>query len=160
VLPFNCLDTHRKEEDKVDAKVKIKESVKTEKKSMLQKLKAMAKSLKQNLMVLYLAYRDPRVPFFAKIMAVCVVAYAFSPVDLIPDFVPILGYLDDLIIVPLGVYVTLRQFPSEVLEEYRTQAEERRKSGKPKNWFTGVLIIGLWLALAVWAFLYFYHHFF
>ncbi|TVY07340.1 DUF1232 domain-containing protein [Paenibacillus cremeus] len=96
----------------------------------------------------------------AKIIAVCVVAYAFSPVNLIPDFIPVVGYLDDLLLVPLGVYLTLRLFPSEVLEGYRAQAEERRKARKPKNWFTGALIIGLWLALALWACLYLYHRFF
>jgi len=133
--------------------------IESEKKSMLQRLKTAAKKLKQNLLVLYLAYRDPRVPLFAKILAVCVVAYAFSPVDLIPDFIPVLGYLDDLIIVPLGVYLTLRMFPSKVLEEYRAQAEEKGKTGKPRNWFTGALIIGLWLALAIWVLLSLYHRF-
>ncbi|WP_271754392.1 YkvA family protein [Cohnella sp. JJ-181] len=116
----------------------------------------MAKQLKSNLMVMYLAYRDRRVPWFAKIFAICVVAYAFSPVDLIPDFIPILGYLDDLILVPLGVYIAIRLFPREVIEEYRTQAEERRKLGKPKNWITGTLIIALWIALAAWSSWYIY----
>ncbi|UUZ95817.1 DUF1232 domain-containing protein [Paenibacillus sp. P25] len=119
----------------------------------------MAKRLKSNLMVLYLAYRDPRVPWFAKVFALCVVAYAFSPVDLIPDFIPVLGYLDDLILVPLGVYIALRLFPSHVLEEYRAQAEERRKSGKPRNWLTGALIIALWILAGIWACLYVYRIF-
>jgi uncharacterized membrane protein YkvA (DUF1232 family) len=150
VLPFYSEDVHGKELLKMDE---------NEKKSILQKLKAAAKRLKQHLMVIYLAYRDPRVPLFAKIIAVCVVAYAFSPVDLIPDFIPILGYLDDLIIVPLGVYMTLRLFPSMVIEEYRAKADERRKAGKPKNWFTGALIIGLWFALTIWVCLYLYQRF-
>ncbi|CAG7639166.1 YkvA family protein [Paenibacillus allorhizosphaerae] len=128
--------------------------------SLLHRLKTMAKKLKQNLMTIYLAYRDPRVSLFAKIFAVCVVAYAFSPVDLIPDFIPVLGYLDDVIIVPLGVYITLRLIPPEVLEEYRAAAEERRKLGKPINWFTGALIIGLWLCLAVAASMYLYKLFY
>ncbi len=123
---------------------------------MLSRLKTMAKKLKSNLMVMYLAYRDPRVPLFTKIFAICVVAYAFSPVDLIPDFIPILGYLDDLILVPLGVYIALRLFPKEVLEDYRARAEERRKLGKPKNWITGTLIIALWFALALWSGWYMY----
>jgi uncharacterized membrane protein YkvA (DUF1232 family) len=126
------------------------------KQSLFSRLKSMAKKLKANLMVMYLAYRDPRVPMFTKIFAICVVAYAFSPVDLIPDFIPILGYLDDLILVPLGVYLALRLFPKEVLEEYRAKAEEQRKLGKPKNWVTGTLIIALWMALAVWAGWYIY----
>lgn len=128
------------------------------KQSLLIKLKTMAKKLKANLIVMYLAYRDPRVPLFTKIFAICVVAYAFSPVDLIPDFIPILGYLDDLILVPLGVYFALRLFPKEVLDEYRTKAEEQRKLGKPKNWITGTLIIVLWIALAVWSGWYIYGH--
>ncbi|MBP1154874.1 MULTISPECIES: YkvA family protein [unclassified Paenibacillus] len=131
-------------------------TVKEKKQSLLIKLKTMVKKLKSNLMVMYLAYRDPRVPLFAKIFAICVVAYAFSPVDLIPDFIPILGYLDDLILVPLGVYIALRLFPKEVLEEYRARAEEQRKLGKPKNWITGTLIIALWIALAVWSGWYIY----
>ncbi|MCR2805767.1 YkvA family protein [Paenibacillus soyae] len=124
--------------------------------SLLNRLRTMAKKLKANLMVMYLAYRDPRVPLFTKIFAICVVAYAFSPVDLIPDFIPVLGYLDDVILVPLGVYMTLRLFPKEVLEEYRTKAEEQRKLGKPKNWITGMLIIAVWVALAVWCGWYIY----
>jgi uncharacterized membrane protein YkvA (DUF1232 family) len=124
---------------------------KENKQSLLKRLKAMAKKLKANLIVMYLAYRDPRVPLFTKIFAICVVAYAFSPVDLIPDFIPILGYLDDLILVPLGVYIALRLFPQEVLEEYRTKAEEQRKLGKPKNWITGTLIIIIWITLAMWG---------
>ena len=128
--------------------------------SLLQKLKALAKKLKQSLMTIYLAYRDPRVSWFAKLFAVCVVAYAFSPVDLIPDFIPVLGYLDDLILVPLGVYITLRLIPTEVLEEYRAMAEERRKLGKPKNWLTGAIIIAVWLGLALAASLYLYKLFF
>lgn len=121
------------------------------KQSLLNRLKTMAKKLKINLMVMYFAYRDPRVPLIAKVFAICVVAYAFSPVDLIPDFIPVLGYLDDLILVPLGVYIALRLFPKEVLEEYRTKAEEHRKLGRPKNWVTGTLIIAVWIALAVWC---------
>lgn len=131
-------------------------TAKEKKQSLLIKLKTMVKKLKSNLMVMYLAYRDPRVPLFAKIFAICVVAYAFSPVDLIPDFIPILGYLDDLILVPLGVYIALRLFPKEVLEEYRARAEEQKKLGKPKNWITGTLIIALWIALAVWSGWYIY----
>lgn len=127
--------------------------------SFINRLKTMAKKLKTNLMVMYLAYRDPRVPLFPKIFAICVVAYAFSPVDLIPDFIPILGYLDDLILVPLGVYIALRLFPKGVLEEYRTRAEEQRKLGKPKNWIIGTLVIAVWIALAVWSGWYIYTQF-
>jgi len=98
--------------------------VNEKKQTLRSKLKAMAKKLKTSLMVMYLAYRDPRVPLFAKAFAICVVAYAFSPVDLIPDFIPIVGYLDDLILVPIGVYIALRLFPQEVLEAYRFRGAE------------------------------------
>ncbi|MBM7569089.1 YkvA family protein [Paenibacillus sacheonensis] len=134
----------------MDAKANVK------KQSLFNRLKTMAKKLKSNLMVMYFAYRDPRIPLFTKIAAICVVAYAFSPVDLIPDFIPILGYLDDLIIVPLGVYIALRLFPKEVLEEFRAKAEEQIKFGKPKNWIAGTFIIVIWFALAIWCAWYFY----
>lgn len=74
----------------------------------LQKLKQQAKELKTELSALYLACHDPRVPWYAKALAICVVGYAFSPIDLIPDFIPILGYLDDLIIVPLGIVLVIK----------------------------------------------------
>ena len=117
----------------------------------LTKLKNYARKLKQNLFVLYLSYRDHRVPWYAKLVAICVVAYAFSPIDLIPDFIPVLGYLDDLIIVPLGISLALKLIPLYIIEENREKAEEIRKQGKPKNWFVGVLFILIWLLLAFWV---------
>jgi len=118
--------------------------------STLSKLKSYARKLKQNLFVLYLSYRDDRTPWYAKVVAICVVAYAFSPIDLIPDFIPILGYIDDLIIVPLGISLALKLIPSHIMEENREKAEEMRKNGKPKNWFVGILFILVWLLLAAW----------
>jgi uncharacterized membrane protein YkvA (DUF1232 family) len=119
--------------------------------TLIDKLKGLARKLKQNLYVLFLAYKDPRVPWYAKLFAISVVAYAFSPIDLIPDFIPILGYLDDLIIVPLGIILALKLIPSSIIEEYRIKAEEVRKNGKPKNWVMGVLFIAIWISLAVWT---------
>ena len=116
----------------------------------LSKLKNYAKTVKQDLVVLYLSYKDPRTPLYAKILAMCVVAYAFSPIDLIPDFIPIIGYLDDVILVPLGIIVTLKLIPSAVLEEKREQARHMEKSDKPKNWFAGAVFIVIWILLAVW----------
>ena len=81
-----------------------------------------ARQLKRETYALYLAYRDPRVPWYAKVLAVCVVAYAFSPIDLIPDFIPVLGYLDDLVFVPLGISLALRLIPPEVMAECRACA--------------------------------------
>src|SRR5687768_16807797 len=93
--------------------------------------KAWARGLKVEVAALYLACRDPRVPWYAKAATGCVVAYAFSPIDLIPDFVPVLGYLDDLILVPLAVLVVRRLIPPDVLADCRFRAAEVIESGKP-----------------------------
>jgi uncharacterized membrane protein YkvA (DUF1232 family) len=113
-------------------------------------MKTWARGIKRNVFVLFLAYRDPRVPWYAKLFAALVVAYAFSPIDLIPDFIPILGYLDDLIIVPLGIALALKMIPPVVVEQCRVRAEEIRNNGKPKNWITGAIFILVWVLLAVW----------
>lgn len=115
----------------------------------LTTFKMRANKLKQDVYVLFLAYKDSRVPWYAKFFAICVVAYAFSPVDLIPDFIPILGYLDDLIIVPVGVALALKMIPKPILDEYRTKVELLRQKGKPKNWISGILIITIWVLCAV-----------
>lgn len=124
---------------------------------MFEKIKIWAKQLKRQVFVLYLAYKDSRVPLFAKIFSACVVAYAFSPIDLIPDFIPILGYLDDIILVPLGIYFALKLIPKHVLEECNIQAELLLNNKKPKNWIAGTLIIVLWISIAIyltyWLFL-------
>lgn len=117
---------------------------------MFEQIKKRAKQLKSELYVLLLAYRDPRVPLYAKLFVMCVVAYAFSPIDLIPDFIPILGYLDDLILVPLGIMLAIRMIPREVLVGCRKLAEERRLQGKPRNWIAGILIIFIWIGCALW----------
>ena len=122
-----------------------------EQENTLTKLKNYARKLKQNLFVLYLAYKDNRVPWYAKWVAICVVAYAFSPIDLIPDFIPVLGYLDDIIIVPLGISLALKLIPAYIIEDNREKAEEIRKNGKPKNWFVAVLFILIWISLAFWV---------
>ena len=122
-----------------------------EKVNTLTKLKNYARKLKQNLFVLYLSYKDIRVPWYAKLVAICVVAYAFSPIDLIPDFIPVLGYLDDLIIVPLGISLALKLIPSYIIEENREKAEVIRGDGKPKNWFVALLFILIWILLTFWV---------
>ncbi|USG67380.1 YkvA family protein [Brevibacillus ruminantium] len=83
-----------------------------------------ARLLKRDAFVLYFAYKDHRVAWYAKLFAICVVAYAFSPIDLIPDFIPILGYLDDIILVPLGIWLALKYIPKEVLRDCRAKAQE------------------------------------
>jgi uncharacterized membrane protein YkvA (DUF1232 family) len=105
-----------------------------------------ARRLKREVYALYYAYKHPRVPWYAKLVAVCVVAYAFSPIDLIPDLVPILGYLDDLVLVPLGIALVLRLIPDDVLAECRRQAEQRQ--GRPVNWIAAGVIVAIWIGAA------------
>lgn len=118
--------------------------------NVLNNLKSKVRTLKQELYVLYLAYRDSRVPWYAKLFVICVVAYAFSPIDLIPDFIPVLGYLDDLIIVPLGITLALKLIPKSVLEDCRAKANEIKQQGKPKNYIMAMVFVLIWILLAVW----------
>ena len=112
--------------------------------------KQWARRLKSETYALYLAYRDPRVPWYAKLFAALVVGYAFSPIDLIPDSIPVLGYLDDLILVPLGVALAVRMIPEDVLSESRQKAREMVKRGeRPVSRAAAAVIVVLWLALAV-----------
>lgn len=111
------------------------------------KLKEKAKSLKNEVMALYLAYKRPDVPWYAKLLSILVVGYALSPVDLIPDFIPVVGYLDDLVLVPLGVALVVRMIPPKVMEECREQARDAFSSGKPVNWISGIIIILVWITI-------------
>lgn len=113
---------------------------------MLDQLRQRAHALKRETYALFFAYHDPRTPWYARVVAACVVAYAFSPIDLIPDFVPILGYLDDLILVPLGVALALRLIPPEVMAESRVRAAAAAQ--RPTSWAAAAVIITLWLSLA------------
>ncbi len=96
---------------------------------------------------LYLAYRDPSVPWYAKVCVACVVGYALSPIDLIPDFIPVLGYLDDLIIVPIGITLALKMIPVPIMEQCRVRAIESLSQDKPKIWLGAGIIIAIWLLL-------------
>jgi len=125
---------------------------------MWNKFKQAAQDLKADTYALYLAYRDPRTPWYAKAWAALVVAYAFSPIDLIPDFIPVLGYLDDLLLVPLGVFLALKLIPEEVMEVSRIKAREDRE--RPVNWWSGAAIILLWLALAGLGIMWVIRHYF
>ena len=106
------------------------------------------KQLKQETYALYLAYKDPRVPWYARVWLALVVGYAFSPIDLIPDFIPILGYLDDLILIPAGIWLALKLIPPQVLDDCRAQAAGKLRENRPVSWGTAVLIITIWLTLA------------
>jgi uncharacterized membrane protein YkvA (DUF1232 family) len=107
-----------------------------------------ARMLKRETYAVYLACRDPRVPWYGRLLAACVVGYAFSPIDLIPDFIPVLGYLDDLILIPLGIALLLKVIPSEVMAECRERAAIAMVGGKPKNWIAAGIIVAIWFSLA------------
>lgn len=111
----------------------------------IDSLKRRASRLKTEVHALYLAYRDPRVPWYAKVWAACVIAYAFSPIDLIPDPIPILGYLDDLILIPLGITLAIRMIPPEVMAECRQRAQLATGAGRRSGWIAAGVIVALWL---------------
>ena len=117
----------------------------------LDSLKRWAKKLKTELRALYLAYKDPRVPAHARVLAVVVVAYAFSPIDLIPDPIPVLGYLDDLILIPLGIAIAVRMIPADVLAECRERARATQTEAGPKGTAAAVAVVAIWLLLAALA---------
>ena len=119
---------------------------------LTNRIKAWAKSLKRDVMTLWFVLRHPHTPWLARALAAILTAYALSPIDLIPDFIPVLGYLDDLIIVPLGIWLLLKIIPEEVLIECRNQADEwfRQDQQKPRSWVGLLIILGLWVG-AAWA---------
>jgi uncharacterized membrane protein YkvA (DUF1232 family) len=107
--------------------------------------------LKRETYALYLAYKDPRVPWYARLWVAVIVGYAFSPIDLIPDFIPVLGYLDDLVLIPLGLLLAVKLIPADVMAQCREQAQTELAEGKPVNWLAGVVIVGLWLLSAAFV---------
>ncbi|WP_333266766.1 YkvA family protein [Microcoleus sp. Aus8_D3] len=117
----------------------------------MQSLKQAARQLKKETYAVYLASRDQRVPWYARVLAGVTVAYAFSPIDLIPDFIPILGYLDDLIIVPLGIWLILKMIPPQVLAECREKAAAEIERGKPINRTAAAVIIAIWIGFGILA---------
>ena len=112
-------------------------------------LKERAKQLKTDIPAVFLALKDKKTPWYAKLIAALTVAYALSPIDFIPDFVPILGYLDDLIILPSLVALTIKLIPNDVFEEYREQARNMWHDGRPKKWYFAVPIICVWVLIVV-----------
>jgi uncharacterized membrane protein YkvA (DUF1232 family) len=123
---------------------------------LLAALKQRARRLKADTFALYLAARHPGTPWYAKLLVAGIVAYAFSPIDLIPDFVPILGYLDDLILIPMGIALAVKMVPAPVLAECRARAQEAISHGKPVSRVGGAFIILIWVALTalciIWAY--------
>jgi uncharacterized membrane protein YkvA (DUF1232 family) len=118
---------------------------------LIERLKRHAGQLKTELYALYLAYRDPRVPWVARVVAACVVGYAFSPIDLIPDFIPVIGYLDDLILVPLGIKLAIGMIPENVMSESRVKAQAAIQQGMPVNWVAAAIIMAVWIGIAAAA---------
>src|SRR6476469_6047273 len=120
--------------------------------SIKHSLKTWVRNLKRDSVALYLAARDPRVPWYAKAVAVTVAAYALSPIDLIPDFIPVLGYIDDLIIVPLGIVLVIRLIPPEIMAEHRDTAIAAQD--RPVSRAAAAVIVTIWvvaIGLTVWV---------
>jgi len=116
--------------------------------ALLEKLKQNARVLKSEIFALYLAARDPRTPWYAKLLVAGIVAYAFSPIDLIPDFVPVVGYLDDLILLPLGIILAIKMVPQPVMAECRARSKAIIHNRKPVSRIAGAVIVVIWLLLA------------
>ncbi len=116
--------------------------------TILSSARDWARRIKRDVVALWIAARDPRVPLIAKLVAGAVAAYALSPIDLIPDFIPVLGYLDDIIIVPLGIVLAVKLIPSALLAEFRQEAI--RRAARPVSRAGALAVIALWLIAAVW----------
>ena len=109
--------------------------------------KQKARQLKVKTYALYLAYKDPRTPFYARVLAACIVGYALSPIDLIPDFIPVLGYLDDVVLIPIGVGLVLKMIPETVIQECEKKAAATLSRNQPKSRIAAVIIVTIWLLL-------------
>ena len=124
---------------------------------MIARVNDWARRIKRDLNALYLASRDPRVPWYAKALALAVAGYALSPVDLIPDFIPVLGFLDDIIIVPLGIMLVVRLIPPEIMAEHRELAAAAQE--RPISHVAGIVIMAIWLSCATLLGWLVYRHF-
>lgn len=124
--------------------------------SLLAELRRRARHLKAETFALYLAARHPLTPWYAKLFVAAIVAYALSPIDLIPDFIPVVGYLDDLVLIPLGIALAIRLVPPAVLAECRERARKTMHGGRPVSRIAAMVIVILWLLLAalclVWGY--------
>jgi uncharacterized membrane protein YkvA (DUF1232 family) len=120
---------------------------------VLERLQRWARELKAQVVTLWFCRQHPDTPWSAKLLAAFVVAYAFSPIDLVPDFIPVLGYVDDLLLVPLGVYLTVRLIPPHVLAAARVEAEAwmASKASRPRSYWAAGAIVLVWIAVAYWA---------
>lgn len=116
--------------------------------TLVDRIRMWAHALKRDTLALWIAARSPETPVIAKLVAAAVAAYAFSPIDLIPDFIPIIGLLDDIILVPLGIELALRLIPHDLMERFRAEADAR--DNEPRSLLTAAVIIALWLAVIAW----------
>src|SRR5918995_3389137 len=119
----------------------------------MAQLRGWARAIKKDVVALYIAGRDPRVPWYVKAAAVAIAAYALSPIDLIPDFIPVLGYLDEVILLPIAIALVVRMIPDPLMAEFREEAQ--RRSERPTSRAAAAVIIALWIAaitLTLWAF--------
>lgn len=124
---------------------------------MLATLKTRAHQLKQQTLTVYFAARDPRTPFWVRLLAMLVTAYALSPIDLIPDFIPVIGFLDDIILIPLGLAVVIRNVPPTVMKSARSKAQKATR--KPVNYYTAILFVALWLSVLWWLASWIFHEY-
>lgn len=115
--------------------------------TILDKIKEKSKSLKIEIVAIFLSMKDNRTPLLAKVMVVLTVSYAFSPIDIIPDFIPVLGYLDDLIILPLMLTATIKLIPPEVLSECRILVKDKTLINKKIGIFAGIVILFMWIGI-------------
>lgn len=104
-------------------------------------------NFKTDILAVFLAVQDKRVPLYVKAFALLVVGYAFSPIDLVPDFIPILGQIDDLVLLPAGMYLIKRMLPEPLLDEYREKAATLKHDIKRKSWIAAIIIIAIWVAI-------------
>ena len=117
--------------------------------TMLERVKQWARAIKRDVIALWIAARDPRVPWYAKALAAAIAAYALSPVDLIPDFIPVLGYLDELVILPVGILLVAKLIPAPLMAEFRERAVMIAQ--KPRSTTAAVIIVTIWIAVAALA---------
>ncbi|MDO4198320.1 MAG: DUF1232 domain-containing protein [Erysipelotrichaceae bacterium] len=116
----------------------------------MDKFKEKVKEIKKNVPAVFLSLKHPDTPLIAKVSAAITIGYALSPIDLIPDFIPVLGYLDDLIILPLLITITLKLIPKDIYEECRIQSENIWADGKPKKWYYAIPIILIWIIFIIY----------
>jgi uncharacterized membrane protein YkvA (DUF1232 family) len=107
--------------------------------------KQRARQLTAQTYALYLAYRHPKTPWYAKVFAALIVGYVFSPIDPIPDFIPLVGLLDEMVVVPIGVLISMRMIPTDVFVECQERAREATEGDKPVSWVAAVVVIAIWL---------------